>query len=174
MKLFKNKYRVESSRLKDWDYSTPAWYYITICIKNMKCWFGEIKNGKVILNKIGKLVKDEWMRTKELRENVDLDYFIVMPNHLHGIIIINGSEIKRNVEPHRDAALQIVRNNLSDIIRGFKGSCTRQIHININRSFAWQAKFYDHIIRNELDLFRIRNYIQNNPLKWEMNEYYTA
>ncbi len=138
----------------------------------MKCWFGKIQNGKMELNGTGNLVKNEWLRTKELRKNIDLDYFVIMPNHLHGIVIINGSEFIRVVETHRDASLQLVRNNLSDVIRGFKGACTKNIHMNINQSFSWQARFYNHIIRNEKDLFRIRNYIQNNPLKWELDEHY--
>jgi REP element-mobilizing transposase RayT len=94
-----------------------------------------------------------------LRKMVELDYYVIMTNHLHGIIIINGEE---SVETNRDASLRIVKNNLSDIIRGFKGYCTKRIHITGDSSFSWQARFYDHIIRNEKDLHRIRTYIQNN------------
>ena len=173
MKLYKNKFRVESSRLKDWDYSTPWWYYVTICTKDMKCWFGEVKNGKMILNDIGKILGEEWLRTSDLRKMVELDYYVIMPNHFHGILIIDGMEnIDEVVETHSDASLHNVENNLSDIIRGFKGSCTKQIHLSVNSTFKWQSRFYDHIIRNENDLRRIRTYIQNNPLKWEIDEYY--
>jgi REP-associated tyrosine transposase len=173
MTLYKNKFRIESSRLKDWDYSTPWWYYVTICTKNFKSWFGQIKNGKMILNEFGKVVAEEWNKTKVIRKNVELDYYIIMPNHFHGIIIINGPEkIENVVEAHSDASLLKVQNNLSDIIRGFKGSCTKQIHLSGNFSFKWQPRFYDHIIRNESDLRRIRTYIQNNPIKWELDEYF--
>jgi len=104
MKLYKNKYRIESARLKDWDYSTPWWYYVTICTKNMKCFFGDVKNGKMVLNEVGEIVKEEWLRTKEMRKKVDLDYFVIMPNHFHGIIIIEGCEY---VETHGHASLHI-------------------------------------------------------------------
>jgi REP-associated tyrosine transposase len=177
MGLYKNKYRIESARLENWDYSIPWWYYVTICTKDMRSCFGEIKNGGIKLNKYGKIVKEEWSRTKEIRKKVDLDYFVIMPNHLHGIIIIEGPEHKNNsrdyvVETHRDASLQIVKNNLSHIIKGFKGACTNRIHQSGFPSFQWQPRFYDHIIRNEMDLHRIRTYIDNNPLKWEIDEYY--
>ncbi len=173
MTLYKNKFRVESSRLKDWDYSTPWWYYITICTKNFNSWFGEIKNGKMVLNNVGKIINEEWNRTIEIRKSVDLDYYVIMPNHFHGIMIINGPEkIDNVVETHSDASLHKVKNNLSDLIRGFKGSCTKRIHLTGKSKFKWQPRFYDHIIRNENDLRRIRTYIQNNPLKWEIDEYY--
>lgn len=169
---YKNKYRAESSRLKEWDYTTPWWYYVTICTKHFRNWFGDVKDGQMILNDLGKIVEEEWLKTKEIRTNVDLDYSVIMPNHFHGIPIIQGTEIASSVETHRDASLRIVKNNLSDIIRGFKGSVTKRIHLIGFKKFQWQPRFYDHIIRNEEDLRRIRNYIQKNPLKWELDEYY--
>jgi REP element-mobilizing transposase RayT len=141
----------------------------------MRCWFGEINKGKMVLNDVGKILENEWLRTPDLRKMVELDYYIIMPNHFHGIVIINGMEkIEEVVETHRDASLHIVKNNLSYIIRGFKSSCTKQIHLSGNFAFRWQSRFYDHIIRNENDLHRIRTYIRNNPLKWELDEYYRA
>ena len=173
MKLYKNKFRVETVRLKDWDYSTPCWYYITVCTKDKKHWFGEVKNGKMILNKLGKTVEKEWLLTAKLRDKVGLDYYAIMPNHIHGIVIIEGDELQRVVETHRDASLRRISNNLSNIVRGFKGSCAKAIRKNINKDFNWQPRFYDHIIRNENDLHRIRKYIELNPLKWELDEYYS-
>lgn len=172
MVLYKNKFKIESARLKDWDYSNPGWYYVTICTKDMKCWFGEVKNGKMNLNEAGRIVDAEWKNTPVIRKMVELDYYVIMPNHFHGIIIINGDENQTVVETHRDASLRRVKNNLSDIIRGFKGSVTKQLHTKYHPLFKWQTRFYDHIIRNEKDLYRIRTYIQNNPLKWEVDEYY--
>jgi REP element-mobilizing transposase RayT len=178
MKLFKNKFRVESSRLKDWDYSTPWWYYVTICTKDKQCWFGEVKNGKMHLNDVGKIVDEEWNKTKEIRKNVDLDYYVIMPNHFHGIIIINNVETsRRDVSKgretgHRPVSTQLQPNSLGSIIGQFKSVCTKQIHLSGNSTFKWQSRFYDHIIRNENDLRRIRTYIQYNPLKWEIDEYF--
>jgi REP-associated tyrosine transposase len=160
--LFQNKYRIQSARLKDYDYSTPNWYYVTICTKAMKCWFGEIKNGKVMLNKTGKMIEKIWEDIPNHYKAVELDSFIIMPNHLHGIIIVNF------VETGHAPSLQ---PKLGNIIGSFKSTATRRVHKNFN-NFKWQSRFYDHIIRNEDDLSRIRNYIHNNPLKWEMEEYF--
>jgi len=177
-KLYKNKFRVESNRLTEWDYSTPWWYYVTFCTKNFKCWFGEIKNGKMILNDLGQIVEEEWLKTKDIRANVDLDYYVIMPNHFHGIPIIKDVETSRRdvsrvkETGHRPVSTQLKPNSLGSIIGQFKSVCTKRIHKLGFTDFQWQPRFYDHIIRNEADLRRIRNYIQNNPLKWELDEYY--
>ena len=100
MTLFKNKYRIESARLKNWDYTNDAAYFVTICIKNMRNYFGKIIDDKVILTKTGKIVDEEWLKTKDIRKNVILDEYIVMPNHFHGIIMILNENII-NVETTR-------------------------------------------------------------------------
>jgi len=176
--LYQNKFRIESSRLKDWDYSTPWWYYVTICTKDMKCWFGKVESGKMVLNDLGKVVEEEWVKTKDIRDNVDLDYHIIMPNHFHGISIIKDVETSRRdvsmvIETdQRPVSTQLKPNSLGSIIGQFKSVCTKRIHKIGYDQFKWQPRFYDHIIRNENDLYRIRIYIQNNPLKWELDEYY--
>ncbi|HKI79722.1 MAG TPA: hypothetical protein VKA26_14370 [Ignavibacteriaceae bacterium] len=188
MGFFKNKYRIESSRLKEWDYSTPWWYYVTVCTKGMKEWFGNVKGSKMILNECGEIVKEEWLKTKETRKNVDLDYFVIMPNHLHGIVIIEGPEYANNknnptvVETHRRCvsntnqqetdhrSVSTKTNNLGSIILQFKSVCTKRIRKTGYTSFKWQTRFYDHIIRNEKDLYRVRKYIDLNPLKWSLGE----
>jgi len=172
-------------RLKEYDYSIPWWYYVTICTFDRKLLFGEIKKGKMILNDIGKIVDEEWMKTKEVRKNVDLDYHVIMPNHMHGIVIINsrgelnspkeGKEGGRQYAPTNNK-LKSPSQTLGAIIRGFKSSVTKQIRELLgNPSIKiWQRNYYEHIIRNENDLHRIRIYIQNNPLKWELDEYYLS
>jgi putative transposase len=178
VKSFGNKYRIESSRLKDWDYSIPWWYYVTICTKHFRNWFGDVKDGKMILNELGKIVEEEWLKTKEIRSIVDLNYYIVMPNHFHGNIIIMDVETsRRDVSKEyetgqRPVSTQLQPNSLGSIIGQFKSICTKRIHKLGYEQFQWQPRFYDHIIRNEADLRRIREYIQNNPLKWELDEYY--
>ena len=179
MGLFKNKYRIESARLEGYDYSNPAWYYITICTKGMKEWFGKVKSGEMVLNECGKIVEEEWLKTKKIRKRVSLDYFVIMPNHFHGIIIIEGPDV---VETHRRCvsntnpketdhrSVSTKTNNLSSIILQFKSVCTKRIRNSGYPSFKWQPRFYDHIIRNEKDLYRIRKYIDENPLKWELGE----
>ena len=175
---YQNKYRIDSTRLKEWDYSTLWWYYVTICTTNFKNWFGEIKKGKMILNDLGRIVEEEWLNTKEIRSNVDLDYYVIMPNHFHGnLIILDVETSRRDVSKemetgHRPVSTQLKPNSLGSTIGQFKSVCTKRIHKLGFTDFQWQSRFYDHIIRNEADLRRIRNYIQNNPLKWELDEYY--
>lgn len=94
MTLFQNKYRIESARLKEWDYKNPWWYYVTINTKNHFPWFGKVERGKMKLNRLGKLVENIWNEITIHYTNTELDYFVVMPNHLHGIIIFDS-----NVEP---------------------------------------------------------------------------
>ncbi len=150
------------------------WYYVTINTKDHKEYFGVIKNEQMVLNELGKVVQYEWEKTKTLRPNVDLDYFVVMPNHIHGIIILN--EI--NVETCRGKSLQEtervfskpVKNSLSIIINQFKGSVKRWANGNCYSDFVWQSRFYDRIIRNEKELFNVRKYIEQNPLKWEFEK----
>ena len=179
MTKFKNTFRIESAKLKEWDYSNPWYYYVAINTKNHIHYFGKVKNGDMVLNDLGMVAETEWLKTKSLRSNVELDYFVVMPNHFHGIIIINGSE----VETHRvrlankitkedafDVSLRNVKNCLSDIIRGFKSAVTKRIREIGDTNFSWQSRFYDRIIRNEKELYNIRKYIENNPLKWELEK----
>ena len=176
--LFKNKYRIKSTRLKHWDYSSNGRYYITICTKNREYSLGNIKNGEMKLSVVGKIVSNEWIRTKQIRQNVVLDEWVIMPNHFHGIVIIDNDYVECNVETHGHASLQTEHankfgpqsKNLSAIIRGFKGATTKQIHLTGFHDFAWQPRFHEHIIRNEKGLNRIRTYIKNNPLQWELGK----
>ena len=170
--LYKVKYRIKSTRLPNYDYSGDGWYYITICTKDMVNYFGEIRDFIMELNDIGCVVHNEWRKTGELRKNVILDEFVVMPNHVHGIIQIF------NPEPRRDA-LQCVstmdsmnkfgpqRNNLASIVRGFKGAVKRWCNQNGYPRFQWQPRFYDQIIIGDKELLEIREYIYYNPQMWD-------
>ena len=132
----------------------------------MKYWFGDISNGKVVLNDIGKNVNRVWRNIQKHYPSVELDYYIIMPNHFHGIIILN------DVETGHAPSLRKNNPTLGNIIGSFKSSVTKWTHQSNYEDFQWQPRFYDHIIRNQNDLDRIRTYIQNNPLKWELDEYY--
>ena len=179
MTLFNNKYRVESIRMQNWDYSSPGIYFITICTDGGVHWFGRVEDGKMILSDIGKYVREEWINTGKMRPNIILDSYIIMPDHIHGIIIIKNDE-NVNVETHCNASLHDhglknmyknkfgpQRNNLSSIIRGFKSKTTKYIRINYNPKFKWQSGFYDRIIHNNKQLSNTRNYIKNNPKNWK-------
>jgi len=155
MHKFKNIFRVESTRLKEWDYSNPWWYYVTICTNNHFPHFGEINDGKMELNELGKTAVKFWTEIPNHFKNTELDCFVVMPNHIHGIIIITGKEETPCMA------------SLGNIIGKFKGAVTRWAMNNNYINFKWQTRFYDRIIRGEKELFNIRKYIEENPVKWE-------
>jgi putative transposase len=170
-KRFRHKYRIETTRLKGYDYSEPGIYFITICTKDREPFFGEIINKKIKLSAIGKIVSDCWFDLPNHYPNIILDEFIIMPNHVHGIIIItNRREIKIN-------------HGIPEFIRAFKSFSSRRINklniINVETglrpvstthsrktSGVWQLRYYDHIIRSKRELNMIRSYIKNNPVKF--------
>ncbi|MFH1196927.1 MAG: transposase [bacterium] len=181
MELYQKKYRIKSARLKEWDYSTAWWYYVTINTHNHIIWFGDIINDKMMLNEFGKIVDVCWNEIPTHYSTVELDYYQIMPNHIHGIIILNNpAELKTNNSEQNQNSLnnQIVETpykaslppTLGDIVGKFKGAVTREIHKLRHKSFTWQPRFYDHIIRNEKELFHIRKYIEQNPLKWSIEK----
>ncbi len=178
MTLFKNKYRVESARLKWWDYSSDGAYFVTICVKYGECVFGDVKNYIMRLNELGCVVCQEWLKTSEIRQNVVLDQWVVMPNHVHGIVILEKTLVCGRVETRRGASLpkqpinqfgSLIPDSLQSVINHFKGAVKRWANKNGYSDFTWQPRFYDHIIRNESDLNRIRKYIYDNPKKWELD-----
>jgi len=184
-KKYKNKYKIESSRLARYDYSQNGMYFVTICVKNREECFGSVIDGKMILSDMGKIVQEELLKTPIIRSNVILDKWVIMPNHIHVVIeICDKLKTCGNTLNVRRDALQCVstgvaeyknkfgpqKNNLASIIRGFKGATTNRIHrMSDFNSFAWQSRFYDHIIRNEISLNKIREYVQINPQMWEQD-----
>ena len=167
MTLYKDKYRIESTRLKDWDYSRDGYYFVTICTQDKKCFFGDVIDEKVPLSAIGEMVADEWQKTPQIRKNVSLDAWIIMPNHLHGIVVINNDG--GNASVCRGGQGKMKSGSLGAVIGQFKTQCKKRT-IAAGHNFSWQTRFYDHIIRNEKTLKKIREYIINNPLKWEIDK----
>lgn len=164
------KHRRHSIRLKGYDYSQPGSYYVTICAFDGHYLFGDISHGRMILNKYGNIARQEWLRTEKIRKNVRLDAFVVMPNHLHGIIVITSVNNGRGVLQYAPAtAFQSPSNNLGAIICGYKSAVTKQINElnDQNGDKVWQRNYYDHIIRNRQDLNRVRKYIRDNPKNWK-------
>ena len=154
----------QSIRLKNYDYSKSGYYYITMCTENRTCIFGNIFNGKMVLNDVGKIVNDVLLTIPKRFDNVGLDEFVIMPNHIHGIVIIVGAGVSRPI--------------LGQIIGHFKYQSTKHINnlsgsenptptIEIKKIF--QRNYYEHIIRNEIELNKIREYIKNNPLFWNQD-----
>ena len=171
--LFKNKYRIKSIRLQDYDYSSNGAYFITMCTKDRECVFGNIIDGKMELSKVGKIVCDEWVKTEQLRKYIQLDEWIIMPNHFHGIVIIKNDNVMDNVETRRGVSLQrfgtSISKSLPIIVNHFKSAVKRWCNKNGYEQFQWQRNYYEHIIRNENELNRICEYIINNPLKWTLD-----
>ena len=162
-------------RLADYNYSQSGFYFVTICTNNHKCHFGNITETqdflslpRTNLSEIGKIAKKCWLEILEHFPETKLDEFTIMPNHIHGIIEIIDSRIVG----HRHAcALQYTERQyqkLPVIIGSFKSAVTKQINQTGNQtSFAWQKSYYDHVIRNEESLQKIREYIINNSAKWQ-------
>lgn len=145
MVLYKNKYRSDSSRLKIWDYTTPWWYYITICIYQHNKMFGRITRSKIRLNKLGKVAERCWKEIPEHNSLIELDYYVVMPNHLHGILILNGNErrdVACNVSTAENyySSISPKKNSISTVIRSYKSAVTRRAHKNGNDTFRWQSR----------------------------------
>ena len=184
MEKYQNKYRIPTNRLQGYDYGSIGCYFVTICTKNRDHYFGEVVNGKMQLSEIGKIAQSEWLKTLELRPDMNLwlDEFVVMPNHFHCIICIGENQY--NTHDCRDA-LQCVSTiepyknmfgtqskNLASIIRGFKIAVTTYARKN-NIDFAWQERFYDRVVRDNNELCNVRAYIFDNLKNWNDDEYYT-
>lgn len=153
MSKFKNTFRIESARLKEWDYSNPWYYYVTINTKNHIHHFGKVGNEKMILNDLGMVVEKCWNNIPIHFPNVELDYNVIMPNHLHGILIINSA-----VETRHAPSLQKKSITISNIVGSFKSAVSKQARENSYNNFSWQPRFYDRIIRDEKELYNIRRY----------------
>jgi len=169
--LFKKEttHRVESTRLQTWDYRNAGYYFITILTKDRKHYFGDVVDGKLILNNLGKIVIEEWLKTPIIRNNIELDEYVLMPNHFHGIIV---NRFQEYLDSNEEIASTLQSNSLGAIIGQFKSIATKKIRKAGLIKFSWQPGFYEHIIRNEKALENIRKYIRLNPIKWEIDEYY--
>jgi putative transposase len=189
MALYKNTYRIESARLQMYDYTQTGCYFVTLCAHRHQCVFGKVQGEEIHLIEIGKIAQRCWEEIPRHFPCVDLDAFVVMPNHIHGIIVIKdtGRDVQLNVST-KDALANIIpdvntesskkthasisprKGSLSIIIRTFKAAVTTLCRTNGYHNFKWQSRFYDHIIRDEKDLDNVRNYIIDNLLKWATDE----
>jgi len=180
---FRNKYRIETTRLQNWDYGWNAAYFVTICTKNREHYFGYVIDGKMNLSEIGRIADKYWLEISTHFSFVYLDEYVIMPNHVHGIIIIDKPDIVDTpnllvVVDTPNLGVSTTTNNkwkpgtLGVIINQYKRICTIQSR-KIHPDFEWQSRFYDHVIRNDKSFDRITNYIQNNPLKWKEDQFHS-
>ncbi len=139
-----------------------------MCVQNRACLLGEVVNGKMILNGAGYLVEEEWLRTPSVRPQVELDEFVVMPNHFHAIIMIRNEPsivgATRRVAPTGPTV-----GSVGAMMAQFKSIAAKRLRARGHSGFAWQRNYYDHIIRDENSLNRIREYIATNPTRWDLD-----
>ena len=195
MKYNPDKHHRRSIRLQGYDYSQPGIYFITLCTQNHECLFGEILNGEMRLNEFGKMTQQCWLEIPHHFPHVKLDEFVIMPDHIHGIIILNDIVGAKNFSPQPSNNFSPQPSNnfspqpmptpqqnitpfrspsktIGSIIRGFKIGVTRGFRQNTDIYVVWQRNYYEHIIRNKVELNRMRQYIIDNPKKWKTDENY--
>lgn len=167
MKKLENQRR--SIRLSAYDYSREGAYFIIVCTKDKKMLFGKISGKEVILSEIGKIAVQCWIDIPNHFPDVRLDVYVIMPNHIQGIIEIVDKVGVENFQPLPEKTHQfqkVIPRSVGSIIRGFKIGVTKLCNQNYYSNFQWQQNYYEHIIR-EGELERIREYINNNPEMWE-------
>lgn len=183
---FRNKYRIPSARWAAWDYSANGAYFVTICVANRAHDFGRVVDGKMQFTPLGQCAEDCWNDIPAHFPFVDLGAHQIMPNHLHGVVVIAkpvethdhasvighasaiGTQNFASLSPKNKFGPQ--SRNLASIIRGFKIGVTKFARAN-NIPFAWQARYHDHVIRNDGEWERIAKYIIANPMNWKNDEF---
>ena len=158
---------------------------MTICVNRRECLFGDVVDGQMRLNRYGEIVVEEWQRSSVIRKEIELDAWVVMPNHFHGIVIIdipvgsngnvgaNGNgRGERGSPPRDDSQPRMKPKSLSSLMAGFKSIVTKEINIlrDAPGTKLWQRNYYEHIIRNQEAMDKIRRYIVNNPLSWSIDQ----
>jgi len=185
-----------SIRLKEYDYSQEGLYFITFCCQNRLHLFGEIISGKMMLNDAGKIAEKCWLEIPEHFKNVILHDFVIMPNHVHGIIefknndlnntvganqyspknvSIEETKIVSSIDTNIDSSKQMPKSTsktIGSVIRGYKIGVTKWMRQNRNVTDVWQRNYYEHIIRNDIAYCRISEYIKNNPKKWDEDKFF--
>ena len=159
--------RCKQYRLPYFNYASNAYYFVTICTKDRKHYFGDIRNSAIELSDTGKIVQRCLTELSKKLSYVTVDKFVIMPNHVHAIVFINNPEEKRTI---RVKTFQPAKRSLSLVIRNFKSTATLLARRETSLMNIWQARFYDHIVRNDDELDRMRTYIRNNPAQWETDK----
>ena len=160
-----------SHRLPLFDYRSPLTYFLTICTNQRERSLGEVRENTTHLTLVGKMVEDEWLRTPLVRPGVALDEWIIMPDHVHGILTLPAFDFKDQNE-QGDPSLQCApgyrARSLASVVGGFKAACTRRFQeMQGDRTDSlWQRNYYEAIIRSEARLEEVRKYIRENPVRW--------
>ena len=163
------KLRRRSLRLKGYGYDQPGFYFVTVCTYRRENLFGEIQQGSMRLNQYGGIAEQSFVAIPEHFDNAQVDEFIIMPNHIHGIVVISNVGARHAVP--LPAFGKPLASSLGTIVTSFKSATTKQIN-NLRQTpgvSVWQRNYYEHVIRNEQSLDRIREYIVNNPARWDFD-----
>ena len=162
--------RRRSIRLRHYDYSRAGAYFITVCTRNKECLLGDVVAGRMYLNEVGRLAQAAWEELPLHYSHVDLDVWTIMPNHVHGIVVL--TDVGAGFKPApTNSDSDAVRHGLPEVVRAFKTFSARHINAfrgTVGRPF-WQRDYYEHVIRNEKSLNRIRQYIEDNPVRWSQD-----
>jgi putative transposase len=168
----------KSARMKDFDYSQAGAYFVTICTQNKVCLFGDVTDGKMVLNDAGRMVEKWYRELPKKFKDIAIDEYIIMPNHIHFIIVNTGSVgADLCVCPRNTNAGEHAGSPLRKIVQWFKTMTTNEYMRNVQRNEwqpfngkLWQRNYYEHVIRNDGDMNQIREYVAQNPMKWELDE----
>jgi REP element-mobilizing transposase RayT len=178
MKYDPGAHRRRTIRLWGYDYSQSGMYFITICTEDCKCLFGNIVDGKMCLNDTGQAAGQCWSAIPSHFPYVTLGEFVVMPNHIHGIIALGEKHLSCNVSfddavgAKNFSPLRGTSRTIGSIVRGFKIGVTKWARSNTSVREIWQRNYWEHIIRGEAELMNIREYIRNNPARWMLDKLY--
>lgn len=167
MKYDPDKHHRRSIRLKGFDYRQSGAYFVTICTQNRACFFGAVADGEMLLNNAGEIVKATWKELPARFPSLGLDAFVAMPNHIHGIIMV-GAQFIAPSDGFGETNQGAINHapTLGEIVRTYKAASTRLIRQAGTPDFGWQRNYYEHIVRDEESLDRIRRYIMDNPACW--------
>lgn len=164
----------QPTRLQDYDYASPGAYFITLCTKDKKNILGRIVEEKTVLSVAGEVVMNVWMDLPQHCPLLELDEFVIIPNHVHDILWLHEKNPRVGAGLKPSPTQPQKKHPLSEIVRAFKTLSSRRIN-QLNRTPSqtnWQRSFYDHVVRDEKDLLNHRKYILENPVRWTLDEYY--
>ncbi|MDY6783283.1 MAG: transposase [Cyanobacteriota bacterium] len=162
------KHHRHSIRLSEYDYRQPGAYFITICTYKKQCWLGDVVDGTMHCNRLGKLVSTFWLDLPRRFSHIEIDAFVVMPNHFHGILIITDKE---SYIPQKEQFSKSVSGSIPTVVRSFKSTVSKRINRMRSKSNPpfWQRNYHESIIQSEGGLERVQHYILNNPCQWQLD-----
>jgi putative transposase len=161
MTLFRNRFRVPSPRMRGWDYRAAGAYAVTVCVEGRVCCLGEVVDEQAMRSSFGEIVAEEWRRIPEIHHQAVLDEWIVMPDHIHGILFFQPEPLKPALEG------SLTPGSLGAVVGQFKKRSTKRIRARRFPAFTWQERFFDQILKDDEAVERYRLYIRENPGRWQ-------